>query len=79
MKIELLLPTKGHFFSKEDIENERVFSEKVLPKLESFISFVESHEILDTYRHKRIKTFPLLAKAYSKSELEPFQFIISMN
>ncbi len=79
MKIELILPVKNHSFSKNDIEFERLFSQRVLPKLECLISFLETHDIMDTQNRVYVKNLGSVGRAYTKSETEPFQFIICKN
>ncbi len=79
MEIELLLPGKNHSYSKHDIETERLFTQKILPKLESFVSFIETHELIDTQKRKTVHRLPKLAEVYKSSACDPFNFIICKN
>ncbi|MGI8951672.1 MAG: hypothetical protein ACR2FN_08825 [Chitinophagaceae bacterium] len=77
MQIELLLAAAQ--LSKEKIEEEKIFTQKVLPALESFKTFLETHEVFDLNRNKIIRRKIKLLKVYREELLKPFLFVICTN
>ncbi len=80
MEVELLLTAfSNNSNSIENIEAEKKFTQKILPSLESFTSFVDTHEIFDTNHHKKIHSMHKFIKAYHEKLDAPFHFLFCKN
>jgi len=80
MERELILTIKEKYRLTKKMNAEVRHIQKMLPEIESFEAFKESHEVFDLRRKKVVKKWHRLFQVYQKgTEKNVFLFILNKN
>jgi len=80
MERQIVLATKEKFFSRKEVKKEIFVINKMLPYVESFKAFCDSHEVLDSDKRRAITNHNKLSEIYKHGiNSNAFIYVVGKN